>query len=278
MINAVMEYRAKLASLTPHNKQIWDLAHKMMNEMMHSENADLQNCFKASTRHHDASRKAEMDLLELLAIPAAQPAPGWVSVKDAMPKYSENGPEFVLVRWKEGWRGRKLSGNKDDNSIASPAGFDSCFIPYFLARHFHQATHWKYVELPAAPQQCGCDESVGLLCAEHAMERDMYMIHKTTDRPPDGCFCSPEKCMAPVIIGKQMPCRDPRRQFNTGPMANVTKGGMARFLKDRELPKDSIRRTPKTPTEESPYVHCLECGSPMHYTQGTCPSCGRKEF
>lgn len=85
---------------------------------------------------------------DLLALPEAQPAPGWISVSDAMPKYSEDGPEFVLVFWKEEWRGRKLSGNKDDNSVASPSGFDSCFIPYFLARHYHQATHWKYVQLP----------------------------------------------------------------------------------------------------------------------------------
>lgn len=24
--------------------------------------------------------------------------------------------------------------------------------------------------------------------------------------PPEGCHCPPEKCMAPVIMGRQMPC------------------------------------------------------------------------
>lgn len=70
MNEIVLEYRRKLASLSPHNKRIWDLAHTMLNEMMHSENADLQHCYKSSTRHHDASRKAEDELLELLAEPS----------------------------------------------------------------------------------------------------------------------------------------------------------------------------------------------------------------
>lgn len=51
----VIDYRRKLASLTPENKRIWDLAHKMMNEMMHSENASIQYCDKAAARHHDAN-------------------------------------------------------------------------------------------------------------------------------------------------------------------------------------------------------------------------------
>ncbi len=41
---------------------------------------------------------------------------------------------------------------------------------------------------------------------------------------------------------------------------------------------DGMRRTAKTPTDDSPTVHCLQCGSPMHYMQGMCPQCGYKEF
>lgn len=69
MSDIVMEYRAKLASLTPHNKQIWDLAHRMMHEVEHAENMETQGLPRAAQKHHDASRKAEDDLLDLLALP-----------------------------------------------------------------------------------------------------------------------------------------------------------------------------------------------------------------
>lgn len=32
------------------------------------------------------------------------------------------------------------------------------------------------------------------------------------------------------------------------------------------------------PNLDAHQVNCLECGKPMHYTVGTCPHCGRKEF
>lgn len=67
MIESVLDYRRKLASLSPQNKRVWDLAHTMMNEMMRSENASIQYCDRAASRHHDASRKAEDELLDLLA-------------------------------------------------------------------------------------------------------------------------------------------------------------------------------------------------------------------
>lgn len=34
------------------------------------------------------------------------------------------------------------------------------------------------------------------------------LLHKPRDPLPEGCYCEPGKCMAPVIMGRQMPCRD----------------------------------------------------------------------
>lgn len=67
MREAILEYRRKVDSLSPRDKRVWELAHRMMNEMMLSENADIQRCYKSSTRHHDASRKAQDELLDLLS-------------------------------------------------------------------------------------------------------------------------------------------------------------------------------------------------------------------
>ena len=74
--NVVLEYRRKINSLSPESKRIWDLANRMMNEMMRSENADLQHCYSSSRRHGDASRKAQDELLEILSAPGVVPVPG----------------------------------------------------------------------------------------------------------------------------------------------------------------------------------------------------------
>jgi hypothetical protein len=66
-VNAlVMEYRNKVASLSPRNKRIWELVHTMLNEALRSENAALQDCYKSSARHNEASKAAEDELLRLL--------------------------------------------------------------------------------------------------------------------------------------------------------------------------------------------------------------------
>lgn len=73
-LKSVFAWRAKVASLGPREKRIWELAHTMLNEMMSSENADIQGCYKSSARHHDASKKAEEELLELLNPAPPRPA------------------------------------------------------------------------------------------------------------------------------------------------------------------------------------------------------------
>lgn len=39
----------------------------------------------------------------------------------------------------------------------------------------------------------------------------MSLFRKANEPLPEGCHCKPGKCMAPVIMGKQMPCRDPEK-------------------------------------------------------------------
>lgn len=65
----VLEYRRKVDSLTGRDKRIWELAHRMMNEAISSENAAMQDCWKSSERHNSASKAAQDELLELLSGP-----------------------------------------------------------------------------------------------------------------------------------------------------------------------------------------------------------------
>jgi hypothetical protein len=37
------------------------------------------------------------------------------------------------------------------------------------------------------------------------------LLHKIGDPLPAGCYCNPGECMAPTIMGRQMPCRDPQK-------------------------------------------------------------------
>jgi hypothetical protein len=32
---------------------------------------------------------------------------------------------------------------------------------------------------------------------------------------PPGCNCQPGRCMAPVVMGRQTPCRDPEKAAST---------------------------------------------------------------
>lgn len=37
------------------------------------------------------------------------------------------------------------------------------------------------------------------------------LLHRPNDPLPGGCYCKPGQCMAPVMMGRQMPCRDPEK-------------------------------------------------------------------
>jgi len=37
------------------------------------------------------------------------------------------------------------------------------------------------------------------------------LLRKAGDPLPDGCYCKPGQCMAPTIMGRQFPCRDPQK-------------------------------------------------------------------
>lgn len=56
---------------------------------------------------------------------------------------------------------------------------------------------------------------------------DMAAIHEiaseSTDSAPYGCYCKPGKCTAPVVMGRQMPCRDPRKAAALCPTCKGTK-------------------------------------------------------
>jgi hypothetical protein len=34
------------------------------------------------------------------------------------------------------------------------------------------------------------------------------LLRDANEPPPPGCYCKPGQCMAPTIMGRQMPCRD----------------------------------------------------------------------
>ncbi len=37
------------------------------------------------------------------------------------------------------------------------------------------------------------------------------MLRPVNEPLPPGCYCQPGRCMAPVVMGRQMPCRDPQK-------------------------------------------------------------------
>ena len=37
------------------------------------------------------------------------------------------------------------------------------------------------------------------------------LLKGTSTSLPGGCSCQPGKCMAPVVMGRQTPCRDPKK-------------------------------------------------------------------
>ncbi len=37
------------------------------------------------------------------------------------------------------------------------------------------------------------------------------LLRPPNDKPPEGCYCKPGRCMAPVIMGRQQPCLDPAK-------------------------------------------------------------------
>ncbi len=50
----------------------------------------------------------------------------------------------------------------------------------------------------------------------HARQQEQFERHKSLlrspgERPGPGCHCQPGKCMAPKIMGRQMPCLDPEK-------------------------------------------------------------------
>jgi hypothetical protein len=49
--------------------------------------------------------------------------------------------------------------------------------------------------------------------ARNVLQRaaDNSLLRSVNEPLPDGCGCQPGKCMAPKIMGRQMPCRDPQK-------------------------------------------------------------------
>ncbi len=37
------------------------------------------------------------------------------------------------------------------------------------------------------------------------------LLRSPDEKPPEGCYCKPGRCMAPVIMGRQQPCLDPAK-------------------------------------------------------------------
>jgi hypothetical protein len=45
------------------------------------------------------------------------------------------------------------------------------------------------------------------------------LLHAPNSKLPEGCYCKPGQCMAPVIMGRQMPCLDPQKAAATPEIA-----------------------------------------------------------
>jgi|GEM_PF-6886506 hypothetical protein len=79
-------------------------------------------------------------------------------------------------------------------------------------------TVFDYCETCITPDSCsakrGCwqDEAFGKNAQPTGVSeqpRRDSLLRKPSDRAPHGCYCKPGKCGAPVIMGRQMTCRDP---------------------------------------------------------------------
>lgn len=66
-------------------------------------------------------------------------------------------------------------------------------------------SHW--MPLPEPPAKPWKTERV---------EPRKSLLRPASESLPTGCFCEPGKCMSPVIMGKQMPCRDPEKAKGGG--------------------------------------------------------------
>jgi len=55
------------------------------------------------------------------------------------------------------------------------------------------------------------DEARAALVGSGKTAESKSLLHSPNDPPPAGCYCKPGQCMAPVIMGRQMPCRDPEK-------------------------------------------------------------------
>jgi hypothetical protein len=49
------------------------------------------------------------------------------------------------------------------------------------------------------------------------------LLRQVNEPLPDGCYCQPGQCMAPVIMGRQMPCRDPEKAAQSADDSAVRK-------------------------------------------------------
>lgn len=45
----------------------------------------------------------------------------------------------------------------------------------------------------------------------------MSLLRKPNEPLPVGCYCAPGRCMAPKVMGRQTPCRDPLKAAGVVP-------------------------------------------------------------
>ncbi len=54
-----------------------------------------------------------------------------------------------------------------------------------------------------------------------AANRESSLLRPPSRHAPDGCHCQPGRCCAPIIGGRQMPCRDPQKASAVGSLPSV---------------------------------------------------------
>jgi hypothetical protein len=55
---------------------------------------------------------------------------------------------------------------------------------------------------------CDCDVPFEPL---RSKSKARALLRPVNEPLPPGCYCQPGRCMAPVVMGRQMPCRDPQK-------------------------------------------------------------------
>lgn len=87
--------------------------------------------------------------------------------------------------------------------------------PYGVLKRFIAQQDAGVVQVcPTKDRECGPNPAGW--CEECPKQSGASLLCKANAPLPEGCYCKPGECSAPVIMGRQTPCRDPQKAKQTG--------------------------------------------------------------